>query len=82
MNNLLFIRLELRAKGGQELEGYLEQSGKELGQHTAIYQQTEKDVLEALKLDKNMMDKSIEYYIQHGNVQVLALMNMLGEKLK
>lgn len=72
----------MRAKGGQDLEAYLDASQKELGQHTQAYQTTEKEVLDALKVEKSFMDKSIEYYMQQRNVQILTLMNMLGEKMK
>lgn len=61
---------------------YLDQAGKELSQHTQIYQEIENQTLKSLGVEKSLLDKSIEYYYSQGNFQILALMNMLGEKLK
>lgn len=75
-------RKSLRAKGVLSLAEYLDQAGKELSQHTQIYQEIENQTLKSLGVEKSLLDKSIEYYYSQGNFQILALMNMLGEKLK
>lgn len=76
------IYKELRAMKNMDLKAYLEQAGKEVSQHTEVYQEIEKQVLEALGLEKNVLDKSIEYYMSTGNLEIIALMNLLGEKMK
>lgn len=75
-------RQKLRAMKSMDLKAYLDQAGKEVSQHTEVYQEIEKQVLEALGLEKNVLDKSIEYYMSTGNLEIIALMNLLGEKMK
>lgn len=75
-------RKKLRKIGGDDLTGYLEQASKEMNQHTQVYIEIEKEVLNKLKLEKKQLDGSIEFYMQQGNYEVYSLMNMLGDKLK
>jgi len=60
----------------------LEHIGNDSNQHLELFQQLETEVLKELGVEKSLMDKSIEYYMSVGNMQVVALMNLLGERLK
>jgi len=64
------------------LKAYLDHAGKEVSQHTELYQEIELQVLKALNVEKTILDKSIEYYMSVRNLDIIALMNLLGEKLK
>jgi len=65
-----------------DLKAYLDHAGKEVSQHTELYQEIELQVLKALNCEKAVLDKSIEYYMSIRNLDIIALMNLLGEKLK
>jgi len=75
-------RKKLRAIKNLDLKAFIEHTGKEVSQHTEVYKDIENQVLKALGIEKNIFEKSIEYYMNVGNIEVLALMNLLGEKLK
>ncbi len=60
----------------------MEHIGNDSNQHLELFQQLETEVLKELGVEKSLMDKSIEYYMSVGNMQVVALMNLLGERLK
>jgi len=73
---------ELRALKNLDLKGFIDHTGKEVSQHTEVYKDIEAQVLKTLGIEKSVFEKSIEYYMSVGNIEVLALMNLLGEKLK
>ena len=64
------------------MKSFLEHIGNDSNQHLELFQQLETEVLKELGVEKSLMDKSIEYYMSVGNMQVVALMNLLGERLK
>jgi len=75
-------RKKLRNNKSLDLKAYLDHAGKEVSQHTELYQEIELQVLKALNVEKTILDKSIEYYMSVRNLDIIALMNLLGEKLK
>jgi len=75
-------RKKLRGNKNLDLKAYLDHAGKEVSQHTELYQEIELQVLKALNCEKAVLDKSIEYYMSVRNLDIIALMNLLGEKLK
>lgn len=72
----------MRANKNLDVRTYLEQSSNELNQHSEFFKELETKILTELGVDKGLMDKSIEYYISAGNFEVIALMNLLGERFK
>jgi hypothetical protein len=75
-------RRKLRSLKNLDLKAFIDHTGKEVSQHTEVYKDIENQVLKTLGIEKNIFEKSIEYYMSVGNMDVLALMNLLGEKLK
>lgn len=75
-------RKKLRKNAGTDLISYLELASKELNQHTAVYQEIENLVLGQLKIEKKVLDSSIEYYLSQNNFEIISLMQMLGDKLR
>jgi len=75
-------RKKRRAQKNKDLKSFLDHTQDDSNQHVELFQQLETEVLKEIGVEKSLMDKSIEYYLSAGNMQVVALMNLLGDRLK